>query len=79
LDLGELAAHLGEGLVEASRLLVVQSIGVTADKTALFAEDDLGRLEGREAREGLLVNDFVAVLCCGEELGMIRGGNEATK
>jgi len=41
LDLGELAAHLGEGLVEASRLLVVQSIGVTADKTALLPKTTL--------------------------------------
>ena len=51
-DLGELAARLGEGLVEAPGLLVVQlrRSGVTTTRRSC-AEDDLGRLEGREARE----------------------------
>jgi hypothetical protein len=79
LDLGELAVHLGEYLVKASRLLVVQSIGVAANNTALFAEDDLGHLEGRETHEGLLVDRLVAALCRNEELKMIRRGLRAHK
>jgi len=57
------------GLVEASRLLVVQSIGVTADKTALFAEDDLVVSKAVRPGKACLSTTLLAVLCCGEELG----------
>src|ERR1017187_7789528 len=52
-DLGELAMGLREGLVEAPGLLGVQPVRVAHDKAAFLSEDDLCRLEGDQAGEGL--------------------------
>ena len=71
-ELGQLAAGLGQGLVEAGGLLVVQVLRVGDDDAPLGAEDDLGGLEGGEAGEAALVDGPVAALGDGEQVGVVR-------
>ena len=71
-ELGELAASLGQGLVEASGLLVVQVLGMAHDDAPVGAEHDLGGLEGGQPGERLGVDGPVAALGDGEKVGVVR-------
>ena len=76
-QLGELAAGLGQGLVEAPGLLVVQVLGVGDHDAPLGAEDHLAGLKGAQARKAPVVDGPVAALGHGQQVGMVRGRQRA--
>ena len=67
-----MAAGLAQGLLETLGLLVVQALGMGDHDAPFDAEDDLGCLERPKRREAILVDDPVAAVGHGEQVGMVR-------